>query len=129
VLKDFWSRVERGAEDDCWLWRGAKTSKGYGLLRWNGKMMRAHRLAYQLHYGDLPDESCVCHSCDVPLCCNPAHLWLGTVGDNARDMVRKDRHHKPETYSPSYARRANPKRREYMRKLQANKRAALKAQR
>jgi hypothetical protein len=128
-VEDFWSRVERGAKDECWLWRGAKTSKGYGLLRWNGKFTRAHRLAYQLHYGDLPDESCVCHSCDVRLCCNPSHLWLGSVADNARDMMEKGRGLKPGTYSPSYARRANPKRRAYMRELVAKKRAALVARR
>jgi hypothetical protein len=79
------------------LWLGTKDARGYGSIRtydeencrW--KMEYAHRVAWGLAIGDIPDGLCVLHHCDTPACCNPAHLWLGTVGDNSADMVEKGR--------------------------------------
>jgi len=57
-----------------------------------GKVRRAHRVAWELAAGKPLSAACVCHSCDNPNCVNPAHLWPGTLRDNAQDMVRKRRH-------------------------------------
>lgn len=57
----------------------------------NHKDIRAHRLAYMTATGIDPGDLCVLHRCDNPPCCNPAHLFLGTVADNARDAVQKGR--------------------------------------
>ena len=96
--EDFWSRVSRAGPDECWLWVGADNGHGYGQFWWRGKPMRAHKLAYELENNiTLPrvrnskTSICVCHSCDTPLCCNPRHLWLGTLLDNKTDEMAKGR--------------------------------------
>ena len=77
--------------NDCILWRGGKGSDGYGLTKVNGKTVRAHRDAYIKYRGHIPDGMYVLHKCDVPLCVNPDHLFLGTHQDNSDDMVSKNR--------------------------------------
>lgn len=87
----FWARVDKsGGDSSCWPWLGAK-DKGYGKLGFNGKNTSAHRVAYELTYGSILDNLFACHKCDNPSCCNPDHLFLGTNGDNIRDMVSKGR--------------------------------------
>lgn len=84
-------------EDQCWVWEGPKNTQGYGRLflanTKEGKRTSvfAHRYAYQLHKGSVPDDLCVMHTCDNPSCVNPAHLTLGTWGDNNKDRSRKGR--------------------------------------
>lgn len=86
-----WGYVKKGEPDECWLWTSTVTSNGYGRICFNGRKWPAHRLIYTLANGPIPDGLYVCHSCDVPLCCNPAHLWLGTIADNVHDMLKKGR--------------------------------------
>jgi hypothetical protein len=95
----FWRKVERQGPDDCWLWTGGTNSRGRGLmhLRWEGgKNVRRHAslVAWELTHGPVPDGLQVCHNCpsgDQSLCCNPAHLFLGTQYDNIHDCIHKSR--------------------------------------
>lgn len=92
----FWSKVARGAADECWLWQASVDRHGYGRFSVNGRTGRAHRRAWELVHGTIPAGLVVRHRCDVPLCCNPAHLEVGTVAENARDMVERGRGTKGE---------------------------------
>lgn len=83
----------------CWLWLGSTNDGGYGKFKVDGRTIRTHRFSYQHYKGKIPRGKLVCHSCDVPLCCNPAHLWLGTPKENSEDMCAKDRQDKAETRS------------------------------
>lgn len=88
------SHIDRSPnEKGCWLWTGNRNAKGYGYTRFMGLNWLAHRLAYTLNVGQIPIGLFVCHACDTPACVNPGHLWLGTKGDNNRDMGRKNRAH------------------------------------
>ena len=84
----FWSLVKKA--DGCWLWQRPPTTYGYGQFWFNGKTWKSHRLSYALVNGGI-GSLCVLHSCDVRLCCNPAHLWLGTRRENSLDMASKGR--------------------------------------
>lgn len=79
----------------CWLWTGAVVHQGYGRFWFAGDYVLAHRFAAMLDGRD-PSGLCVCHHCDVRLCVNPAHLFLGTSADNTADMVNKGRQAKGE---------------------------------
>lgn len=79
-------------DNDCWIWTGAKTTSGYGQsMDDNQKTIMAHRLSYQLFKEPITDGLFVLHKCDVPLCVNPDHLFLGTQKDNMTDMTVKNR--------------------------------------
>lgn len=95
IAPDFWEKVEKRGPDDCWEWALGRTPAGYGRVTTTvdgEKYYMAHRLAYRVATGQHPGKALVCHTCDNPPCCNPAHLFLGTPQDNVSDMVRKQRH-------------------------------------
>lgn len=78
---------------------GALNAHGYGHVRHEGKVVRAHRLAYaQVHGLKLDDIAgqIVRHTCDNPACINPDHLVLGTHTDNMRDMADRCRNRQPK---------------------------------
>ena len=78
------------ASGKCWTWTGHATD-GYGRMRVSGKMAGAHRLAYELFVGPVPDGMHVLHSCDNRRCVNPAHLRVGTHADNMNDKRLRGR--------------------------------------
>jgi hypothetical protein len=84
-------------ERGCWIYQGFlnacrfKTGAGYGYTCYRGKNWRNNRLAYFLTKGPIPEGLIVRHTCDVPACCNPDHLILGTQKDNIRDGISRGR--------------------------------------
>ena len=88
----FWAKVEVSGPEECWLWTGERRL-GYGILgRPRVHRIYAHRASWVLaNQQEIPAGMCVCHRCDNPLCINPAHLFLGTPSDNAKDMWNKGR--------------------------------------
>jgi hypothetical protein len=84
-----WYRVDKSK--DCWEWTGTPSQYGYGELTVDGRTYLAHRLAWELTFGPIPENMCVCHKCDNRICCNPNHLFLGSKNDNIVDMIKKGR--------------------------------------
>ena len=75
----------------CLLWSGAIDRKGYGKFWYDGKSDKAHRVSWSMAFGAIPNGLCVLHRCDTPACVNEGHLFLGTLGDNSKDMRTKGR--------------------------------------
>jgi hypothetical protein len=97
LLERFMKYVSPEPMSGCWLWTGALDDKGYGRLGVNRSAQRAHRVAYELFVGPIPDlpgyhGGCLLHRCDNPACVNPQHLVVGTQQDNIADRERKGRH-------------------------------------
>lgn len=93
-LENFWAKVAKAGEDECWLWTGSTNSKNYGSFAINSSGVSAHKIAWALTYNDgvLSDsKSHIMHSCDVRNCVNPKHLSLGTAKDNVKDAINKGR--------------------------------------
>lgn len=99
LAERFWPKVDKGGPDDCWDWIAKRRISGYGVIQEAGrgsKALLAHRAAWILTNGPIPKGGgyhgiIVMHTCDNRLCCNPAHLRLGTQADNVRDMDKKGR--------------------------------------
>lgn len=81
----------RRTEAGCLVWTGCRDVNGYGRVYWDGKLRSAHRIAYTMEIGPIPDDMNVCHRCDNPPCCEKTHLFLGSHADNMRDMTTKGR--------------------------------------
>lgn len=86
LITRFWDNVNIKSDDECWEWQGIKTTAGYGLMWYDGKLRYAHRIAINLE-----NDLFACHKCDNPPCVNPNHLFAGTQKDNIQDMLSKGR--------------------------------------
>lgn len=108
--ESFWSRVHVATTSECWEWKGACTSSGYGNLSWGGKHVQAHRVAYFLSIGGIALQTgfrqegkakryrrFVLHRCDNRKCCNPEHLFLGSMSTNQKDAYVKGRKAQPKS--------------------------------
>jgi hypothetical protein len=91
LLERLMSKVSPEPNSGCWLWTALCSAWGYGRISKAGVTQYAHRLSWELHRGPITDGLFVLHRCDQPACVNPVHLFLGTAGDNARDMAAKGR--------------------------------------
>lgn len=98
IEERFWAKVDKPVDPNgCWVWMSSKRGKGYGSFRLgkhpNGTrhVESSHRLAWIFVRGPIPYGMCVLHKCDNPPCCNPDHLFLGSVAENNRDRNRKGR--------------------------------------
>jgi hypothetical protein len=91
VIARFKSKIAMPNSNGCRLWTASVNTAGYGAFKVGGVQTSAHRFAWALVNGQVPDGLFVCHTCDVPACCEISHLWLGTNADNMRDMAKKGR--------------------------------------
>lgn len=95
IKQRFWSKVNKRGDSECWEWQRGRHPNGYGACKIAGiSTNKAHRIAWILTRGQIPEGLYVCHRCDNPPCCNPNHLFLGTQKDNIMDNVLKGRQHK-----------------------------------
>ncbi len=85
----FWSKVAKSAA--CWEWTASRGQTGYGKAYKGKRFVAAHRRAWELAFGAIPEGMCVCHTCDNRGCVRPEHLFLATHEQNMADMVRKGR--------------------------------------
>lgn len=87
----FMQRVLVDAESHCWIWQQHRNRLGYGAMQVQGQDVQAHRYVFMSLVGPIPAGMKVLHKCDNRACINPEHLWIGTQGDNMRDMHAKGR--------------------------------------
>lgn len=88
----FWSKVSIPSNTaDCWEWSSTQNDKGYGRTNIDERWVLAHRFSYEFAVGPIPDGLIVRHLCHNRLCCNPAHLAVGTSKDNAQDALAAGR--------------------------------------
>lgn len=99
----FWSGVDKRGPDECWPWRRTTDGKGYGTFWLRKGQHRAHRVAWAIaNQGASAAGLMGCHACDNTLCCNPAHIWMGTNKENQTDAFRKGRQ-VPPPLRPGYS--------------------------
>jgi hypothetical protein len=97
LLERLWEKIAVGDPGCCWHWTAGHDDLGYGRIgRDHGERgtRLPHRIVYELVHGPIPDELLVLHTCDVPSCCNPGHLYVGTDMDNSRDKMQAGRDRK-----------------------------------
>lgn len=112
AIDRFWTNVDVKGGDECWPWLRYCNQDGYGRFKLNGKYEQAHRVAWTLANGLIPElfedlPSKICHSCDNPPCCNPNHLFLGNQLINLEDSAAKGRQSYPQPWSKGWCKGEN----------------------
>lgn len=101
-VERLWAKIDKRGTNECWPWTGATAGKvvhGQISVPHSRSRVYVHRVVYELEIGPIPEGLVVRHSCDNGICCNPAHLLVGTRADNNNDaaergrMPRGSRHH------------------------------------
>lgn len=101
VIRRIMQHIQINVTSGCWEWTGSKRGE-YGRMiigsRTDGtrRSASAHRVSYELAYGEIPNGMEICHKCDNPCCVNPIHLFAGTRKDNIDDRERKGRNNPPK---------------------------------
>lgn len=93
IIDRFWAKVDRRGADECWPWKAGTYHAGHGRFAiTHTHSVPAHRFCFAITNGGIKAGVNALHSCDNPPCCNPDHLWKGTLNDNVQDAVKKRRH-------------------------------------
>jgi len=98
LAESFWKYVDIKKGNQCWGWKASVNNGGYGQVHRKGIAGKAHRISYELHYGKIPKNAHICHTCNNPICSNPRHLYAGNQLSNTRDMIKAGTMH----YFPVY---------------------------
>ncbi len=96
----FWIKVDKNGPipihrpelGQCWVWTAARLPNGYGRLGFGRSTRLAHRVSWNIHFGEIPEGILVMHRCDRTFCVRPEHLSLGNHADNSADCVSKGRY-------------------------------------
>lgn len=94
-INDIFLRVKCGSSDECWPWMMYTNRGGYGVVMFRGSPTMAHRVIFEAANGPIPKGLYILHKCDNRICCNPNHLFMGTIADNNADKMAKGRHRGP----------------------------------
>ena len=86
LIARFFAKLDVGGPNQCWNYQGLRNKKGYGQIGIGQEMITATHVALAVSGLDRPSAThWALHHCDNPSCCNPTHLYWGTVQDNNRD--------------------------------------------
>ena len=91
IVERFYSKWEYNPPTGCWLWNGGVVD-AHGTMSYKGKVHRAHRLSYEIHFGEIPEGMVVRHKCNIKPCVNPDHLTIGTPAQNTADCIEAGDH-------------------------------------